>query len=447
MWKLLMKFSDFTKRLKRESRLGHGSREGISSMSTVIEDIFARKIFDSRGEETIEIDIVTASGFGRASAPAGASKGKAEAVSYPKGGVDEAIEKVREFIVPELVGIEADQQEEVDSLLHEIDGTPDFSNIGGNTAYAVSLAVAEAAANSYGMPLFQHLAGHSVNEIPFPLGNVLGGGKHAKGKAPDIQEFLVLPLGAKTFLQAAKINTLIHQRISSLLMKIDPALVSGKGDEGAWAPNMKNEDALEVISQACEKIAKECGIKCRIGLDVAASGLWDSKENCYVYVQDKVKRDSGRQFDYVLSLIKKYDLVYVEDPFHEEDFESFAELAKKAKDCLICGDDLFVTNREKLSHGLSLEAANAIIIKVNQVGTLSDAWETTKLAKKARYTPVISHRSGETTDTKIAHLAIAFNCPIIKTGVVGGERTAKINELIRIEEVLGKRAKMSTVNV
>jgi len=417
------------------------------SVSTVVEDIFARKIFDSRGEETIEVDVVTASGFGRSSAPAGASRGKAEAVPYPKGGVDQAIRKVREIIAPELIGMEADQQEEVDSLLHEIDGTKDFSNVGGNTAYVVSLATAEAAANSYGVPLFQHLAGHSANELPFPFGNVLGGGRHARSKAPDIQEFLILPLKANTFLDAAKINTLVHQKVGSLLKKIDAALVSGKGDEGAWAPNTKNEDALEIVAKACEEVSEESGVECKIGLDFAASTLWNPKENCYVYIQDRVKKDSGEQLDYVLSLIKKYSLVYVEDPFHEEDFENFAELANKVKRCLICGDDLFATNKERLTRGLSLGAANAIIVKINQVGTLTDALETTRVAKKAKCTPIISHRSGETADTKIAHLTVAFNCPIIKTGIVGGERVAKINELIRIEEILGKKAKMSAIYV
>jgi enolase len=440
-----MKFSNFMKRLKKENKLGHHKREGILNVSTVIEDIFARKIFDSRGEETIEVDIVTASGFGRSSAPAGASRGKAEAVPYPKGGVDQAIKKVKEIIAPELIGIEADQQEDIDSLLHQIDGTTDFSNIGGNTAYAVSLATAEAAANSYGIPLFQHLAGHSANELPFPLGNVLGGGKHASGKAPDIQEFLVLPLKASTFLEVARVNALVHRRVGSLLKKVDATVVGGKGDEGAWAPNIKNEDAMETVTKACEDVSEEFGVDCSMGLDFAASTLWNLKEKCYVYVQDRIRRDSGEQLDYVLSLIKKYSLVYVEDPFQEEDFENFAELAKKVKGCLVCGDDLFVTSKERLARGLSLGAANAIIVKVNQVGTLTDAWETTRMARKAKYTPVMSHRSGETTDTKIAHLAVAFKCPIIKTGIVGGERMAKINELIRIEEILGKRSKMSTI--
>jgi len=412
-------------------------------MSSVIEDVMARKIFNSRGEKTLEIDIVTTAGFGRASAPAGASKGKAEVVPYPEEGVDEAIKKVEELIVPELIGMDAEEQEEIDILLHEIDGTKDFRNVGGNTAFAVSLATAEAASTSYGMPLFQHLAGYLANELPYPLGNVLGGGKHALGKAPDIQEYLVIPLKAPTFSDAAKANVLVHQKVGSFLKKVDKSFTGGRGDEGAWAPNMKSEEALEIVVKACEEVSRELGVECRVGVDMAASTLWKQKQKCYVYTRDGTKRDSREQLDFVLHLIENYNLAYVEDPFHEEDYESFAELTKKVKKCLICGDDLFVTNRERLTRGIKVCAANSITIKTNQVGTLTDAWETTKVAKKARYTPIMSHRSGETGDAHIAHLAVSFSCPVIKTGVLHGERVVKINELIRIEETLGNRAEMS----
>ncbi len=412
-------------------------------MSSVIEDVEARKLFNSRGEETLEIDIITTEGFGRASAPAGASKGKAEVVSYPEGGVDGAIKKVEELIVPELVGMDAEEQKEIDALLHEIDGTENFGNVGGNTVFAVSLATAEAAATSFGTPLFQHLSGYLVNELPFPLGNVLGGGKHAKGHTTDIQEYLVIPLKAPNFAEAAKANVLVHRKIGTLLKKMDKTFTGGRGDEGAWAPNIKNEEALKVVVKSCEEVSEELGIECRAGLDVAASTLWNQKEKVYNYSMEDIKRDSGEQLDFMLHLIEDYNLAYVEDPFHEEDYESFAELTKKAKKCLICGDDLFVTNRERLTRGIKMCAGNCIIIKTNQVGTLTDAWETTKLAQKARYVPVMSHRSGDTTDTHIAHLAVAFSCPVIKTGVLHGERVAKINELIRIEETLGNRAQMS----
>jgi enolase len=414
-------------------------------MSSVIEDVETRKLFNSRGEETLEIDIITVDGFGRASAPAGASKGKAEVASYPQGRVDAAIVKVEELIVPELIGMDAEEQNEIDALLHEIDGTENFGKVGGNTAFAISLATAEAAATSYGLPLFQHLAGYLATELPYPLGNVLGGGKHALGKTTDIQEYLVIPLKAPSFAVAAKANVMVHHKVGVALRKKDKNFTSGRGDEGAWAPNIKNEEALKIVVNACEEVSDELGIECRAGLDVAASSLWREKEKVYAYSMEDTKLDSGEQLEFMLDLIKEYNLAYVEDPFDEDDYKSFAELTKKVERCLICGDDLYVTNRERLIQGIKVCAGNSIIIKVNQVGTLTDAWETTRVAKSARYVPVVSHRSGETTDTHIAHLAVAFSCPVIKTGVIPGERIAKINELIRIEETLGNRAQMSTL--
>jgi enolase len=414
-------------------------------MSTVIDEITPRKVFNSRGEETLEVDVITMAGFGRASAPSGASTGRAAVIQYPKGGVDQAIRKVREVIAPELIGMCADEQETIDHFLHEIDGTKDFSNIGGNTACAVSLAMAEVAASSYDMPLFQHLGGSLVSNLPYPLGNVLGGGKHAGGKAPDMQEFLVLPVKANTFSDGAKANIMVHKKIGSILEKRDSLFTFGKGAEGGWAPNIKTEDALEIMLKACNELSEELEVECKVGVDVAASSLWSSKENRYVYTRDEIKRDPGEQLDFIQHIIKTYNLVYVEDPFHEEDFEGFAQLTKRVKNCLICGDDLFVTNKERLDHGIKMGAANAIIIKTNQVGTITDAWETVRLAKKNQYTPIMSHRSGETADAHLAHLSVAFQCPIIKTGVVGGERVVKINELLRIEETLGTRAKMFTL--
>jgi len=414
-------------------------------VSTVIKEVHARKIFNIRGEETIEIDVKTKKGFGRASAPSGASRGKGEVVPYPEGGVDQAIKRVKELVEPQLTGIDAQEQEKVDLLLHQIDGTQDFRKIGGNTTYAVSLATAEASAVSMSRPLFAQLGGPLTSELPHPLGNVIGGGKHARGKSPDIQEFLVLPVKANNFLDAAKANVLIHQKVGSYLLKKDKTFTGGRGDEGAWAPNLKNEDALEIVTKSCEEVSQETGIECKVGLDIAASSLWNPKKDCYIYPRDKVEKDSGEQFEFVWNLVQKYKLSYVEDPFHEEDFESFGELTKKVKKCLICGDDLFVTNKERLAYGIEKEVANAIIIKGNQVGTLTDAWETTILGQKAGYVPVISHRSGETTEAHIAHLAVAFCCPIIKAGVIEGARIAIINELIRIERMIGERAKMATV--
>lgn len=416
-------------------------------MAAVIEDVRARRIFDSRGDVTIEVEIATTEGFGIASAPSGASRGKAEVVAYPPGGVDEAIKKVEELIAPELIGMSADEQEEIDNLLHELDGTEDFRGIGGNTAYAVSLAVADAAANSYGMPLFRYLGGYLVHQLPYPLGNVLGGGKHALGKSPDIQEFLVLPIGAKSFMAAAEANIRVHRKVRDLLLKVDPNFTGGRGDEGAWAPSIPNEKALEVVSRACEEVSREVGFECRLGLDMASSTLWSPEKQRYIYVNEGIERDSGEQLDYVLDLIRRYKLIYVEDPFHEDDFESFRELTSRVRGCLICGDDLFVTNEKRLRIGVEMRAGNALIIKVNQVGTLTDAIKTISLAKENNYVTVMSHRSGETTSFHIAHLAVGLGCPIIKTGVVGGERLAKINELIYIEEILGGRAIMAGLKI
>jgi len=412
-------------------------------VSSIIEDLIARKIFNNRGEETIEVDVITANGFGRASAPAGKSRGKAEVVYYPQGGVEQAIKKIDDLIAPELAGLNSDFQEEIDSTLHEVDGTTNFRVIGGNTAFAVSLANAEAAANSHGLLLFQFLGGNIANTLPYPLGNCISGGQHARGKAPDIQEFLTLPHGAETFLEALTANTQIHKKIGDALKKKDKLFSGGTSSEGAWIANIGNEDAFETIAKACEEVGNELDFECGFGIDVAASSLWKEKEGKYVYENGSKKRDASEQLDFMLDLIEQYHLAYVEDPFHEEDFESFAELTKKARNCLICGDDLFTTNNERLNQGIKLDAANAIIIKVNQIGTLSDAAETIENAQRNGYTCVVSHRSGDTCDWHIAHLAVAFKCPIIKTGVVEGSRIAKLNELIRIEHFLGNRAKMA----
>jgi enolase len=416
-------------------------------VSSIIEDLIARKIFNNRGEETIEVDVITTSGFGRASAPAGKSRGKAEVAYYPQGGVDQALKAIDDLIAPELAGLNADFQEEIDNTLHEIDGTTNFKVIGGNTAFAVSLANAEAAANSHSLLLFQFIGGNTANTLPYPLGNTISGGKHTRGKAPDIQEYLALPHGAETFLEAAAANSQINQKIGEILKKKDTLFSGGKSSEGAWIASIGNIDAFEVISKACEEVGNEFDFECGFGIDVAASSLWKEKEKKYVYESEGKKRDTAEHLEFLLDVIEKYHLAYVEDPFHEEDFENFAELTKKTKNCLICGDDLFTTNNERLNHGIALNAANAIIIKVNQIGTLTDALETIGNAQRHGYTTVMSHRSGDTCDWHIAHLAVAFKCPIIKTGIVEGARIAKINELVRIEHFLGSKAKMADLKI
>ena len=415
--------------------------------STIIEDIRARKVFDSRGSEAIEVEVFTASGYGRAIAPMGASRGRGEAVPYPPGGVDEAVEKVSKLVAPELVGLDAADQRLVDKVLHEVDGTPDFRRIGGNTAYATSMAIAVAAASSLGIPLFKHLGGSLACALPFPLGNVIGGGKHVRGRGPDVQEMLVLPLGASDVLEALQANFLVHKRAGELLMEADPSFTGGRGDEGAWAPRLRTEQALEVLYRACKDISDELGFDIKPGLDVAASTFWREEEGVYAYEREGVKRDKGEQIDFILSLIERYDLVYVEDPLAEDDFEGFAELTRKASElgCLICGDDLTVTNKERLEKAVELGACNAVIIKPNQIGTITDAAETIELASARGVVPVASHRSGESTDPYLAHLAVGLGCPIIKTGVLGGERIAKLNELLRIAEDLGEIGRMASL--
>ena len=410
----------------------------------------ARKISDSRGNPTIEVEaVVSVRGkkfVGRAAAPSGASRGRYEVVDFPEGGVDAAIAKLpkleRELKRPRRLDIPS-----VDSLLHEIDGTPNFSSIGGNTAVAISMAVAKALAAASGKPLFAYLNPRAA-ELPFPLGNVLGGGKHAGKMAPDIQEFLVVPVGAKTVSEAIFTNSAVHKRVRKLIEQTDPTFTGGKGDEGAWAPNLDSRRALEIVVRACEEVSSETGVSVRPGLDVAASSLYDGATGKYIYKREGKERSAGEQIDFIVDLVRTYGLFYVEDPLHEEDFDGFAELtAKVGKSCLICGDDLFVTNPTRIRTGLEKKSANAVLIKPNQIGTLSDTLEAIKLTKAEGAVPVISHRSGETTDETIAHLAVAWGCPMIKTGVVGGERIAKLNELIRIWESLGKRARMASLPV
>jgi len=427
--------------LSREKR---GVREIITAEDTEIVDAWARKIFNSRGEETIEVEIYTGTGYGRASAPSGASVGAHEVVAFPEGGIDAALEAFENIVAPEIIGMDADDQEGVDRKLWELDGTGNFSRIGGATATATSFAVAKAAAATHGIPLFQHLGGAMACLLPYPLGNVLGGGKHSKGLGPDIQEILVIPLGADSMYEAVRANIVVHSRLPKVIRKYDPYFAGGRNDEGAWTSCLSNDKALEAVYEVCREVSRELGIEIRMGIDVAASSLWNPEKGKYIYIRDKVERSPREQLEYITSLVEKYDLVYVEDPFHEEDFNSFAELRDRVGDrCIVTGDDLFVTNSERLKRGIEVRAANGIIIKPNQVGTITRAYETITLAKEHGYIPIMSHRSGETESEVIAHLAVAFGCPIIKTGTVGGERIVKLNELIRVAEYLGKRAKMN----
>jgi len=406
-------------------------------VDSIIEDVRVRKILDSRGNPTLEVDVIAWNGFGRAAAPSGASTGAREVVAFPEGGVDKIIGEIEDIISSELIGMDAEDLNDIDMIMKEIDGTEDLSYLGGNTIVAVSMATAKAAASSYNLPLYRFLGGNMCNEIPCPLGNMINGGAHAGKNAPDIQEFLAVPLGSQNITEAVFANSSVHKKIREFIQFKDKLFTGGKGDEGGWAPNLSNLDALEILKRGCDEVNDETGLKIRPSLDMAASELWDDSKEKYIYSREGVQKDSGEQIDFVLEIIKIYDLFYVEDPLHENDFSGFSELTEKAGNrCLICGDDLFVTNSEILKEGIKNKAANAIIIKPNQIGTLTDTYITINMAKDNKYVPVVSHRSGETTDETIAHLAVAFSCPMIKTGVLGGERIAKLNELVRIEEEL-----------
>jgi len=397
---------------------------------TLVTEVRLRRILDSRGNPTVEAEVHTESGgFGRGAAPSGASTGEYEAIERPAG---EAVARARELAVPRLEGqVYAGDQRGVDAALRAADGTEDFSEIGANSAVAISMAAARAGADVLGAPLYQHLGGaFRGNEFPTPLGNVVGGGEHA-ADATDIQEFLAAPVGAPSVTEAVFANARVHGEVHDVLA--GRGIAAGKGDEGAWAPSVEDAEAFEIVEEAVDRVEDEVGFEVGIGLDVAASELFDPDRAVYEYAD--TDRTPAEQIDYVAGLVDEYDLVYVEDPLDEDDFDGFAELTDLVGErTLVCGDDLFVTNVERLERGIDRGAGNSILVKPNQIGTLSDAFDAVELAVEHGYAPVISHRSGETTDDTIAHLAVATAAPFVKTGAVGGERTAKLNELIRIEE-------------
>ena len=396
---------------------------------TRITTVSLRRILDSRGNATVEADVLTESGgFGRGAAPSGASTGEFEAIELP---ADESIAAAREHAVPRLEGLFAGDQRAVDAALRAADGTDDFSAIGANSAVAISMAAAKAGADVLGAPLYQHLGGTFRGEnFPVPLGNVVGGGEHAK-EATHIQEFLSAPVGAPSVEAAVFANAAVHAAVGDVLD--DRGVPAAKGDEGAWAPPISDAEAFEVVDEAVSRVEAEVGFEVRFGLDVAAAELYDAEADAYVYGDET--RSTDEQIAYVASLVDEYDLAYVEDPLDENDYEAFATLTDQVGDqTLICGDDLFVTNVDRLQTGIDAGAGNSILIKPNQIGTLSDAFDAVELATKHGMESVISHRSGETEDATIAHLAVATDASYIKTGTVGGERTAKLNELIRIAD-------------
>lgn len=395
----------------------------------IIEDVAIRRIIDSRGNPTVEAEIKTNSGFGRAAAPAGASTGTHEAVAWPNGDVSKGIQFAEEKLMPGLIGGTVEDQKSFDKILRETDGTNNFRNMGGNISVAFSLAAAKAAANSKNISLYQHVGNKTEYSLPAPMANVLGGGAHAIG-GTDIQEYLVTSFD-KDINTAIEANAMVHKKVGSLLKDKFPNIALGKGDEGAWVAPLGNIEALELVVKAANQIEQETGVEIRPGLDIAASEFYHNGK--YKYKEQTLTAE--QQVDFVLGMIEEYNLHSVEDPLDQEDFESWALLTEQT-DALIIGDDLYVTNTERLKKGIEMNSTNSILIKPNQIGTLTDTINAVELAKQADMATVISHRSGETTDTTIAHLGVAFDSHAIKTGIMGGERIAKLNELVRISEEL-----------
>ena len=400
---------------------------------TQITDIKSRLIYNSRGSETIEVEVSIGNIIGTASSPAGASVGKFEAVAFRNTNCKDTVEYLNEY-KSHLIGADASDIYDVRDILRKIDGTTNYSSIGGSAADAISLASVDAAAKYPNKQIYELLSDGNPIQMPLPLGNVLGGGMHAGNGSTDIQEFLSYPLGADSIHSGIRANLMVHKEIKKIIDKKDSKFSGGKGDEGAWAPQFSNTSALEVAKEAIDTVSDIVGFEIRLGLDVASSSLWNPDKELYVYSRENISRTPEDQISYVLELIDKYRLIYVEDPLHEEAFSDFTRLSSQNNNCLIVGDDLFVTNTSILQKGIDQKAGNSVILKVNQAGALGDAMEFAALCNKNNYAIIASHRSGDTIDPHLAHISIGSGAVMMKSGVVGGERVSKLNELIRIDE-------------
>ncbi|AKB74515.1 Enolase [Methanosarcina lacustris Z-7289] len=409
-----------------------------------IQKIHAREILDSRGNPTIEVDVFTPKGFGRASVPSGASTGTNEALElrdadpnrYGGKGVLTAVKNVNTIIQKELLGLDVRNQREIDELMIELDESENKANLGANSILGVSMAVAKAAADSLNMPLYRYFGGSNAFTLPVPTMNVLNGGKHA-GNELAIQEFMIQPKGADTFYEALQTGTEIYQILGKFLEKKYGRSSINVGYEGGYAPKMsESTEALDALVQAIEE-AGYTESEVTIGLDAAATEFYEDG----LYAIDGKKLSAPELLDYYVELVNSYPILSIEDPFQEEAFEDFEALTNELWDTIIVGDDLFVTNIERLSKGVDMGAANALLLKVNQIGSLSEAFDAASMASRNGYTVIVSHRSAETEDTTISDLAVAIGAEMIKTGAPArGERTAKYNQLLRIEEDLGEVA-------
>jgi enolase len=400
----------------------------------LITKLKGRIVFNSRGNQTVEVDVITDNRhLGRACAPSGASVGKHEAQSFPDNDPNRAIE-IFQSNADKFIGAEASDPKAVFEIIKSIDATPSYTILGGSIAYAVSIAAVDSASKALDVPLIRVLRKEKPYKNPFPLGNILGGGAHAGPGTPDIQEILVCPLGASDIVQALDMNFKVHGELRRVLERADKSFTYGRGDEGAWAPRTNNEKALELAEQAIKNLGFKIGGDVGLGIDFASSSLWNCDKSYYEYKREELSRRADEQIEYVNSLIQKYDLTYVEDPVHEEDFLGMAEITKKNRKCLVTGDDMLVTNRKRVMEASKYDACSGAILKVNQAGTLYDALLFAKECDRKGLKLVTSHRSGEAVDSHISHIAIATHSKMLKSGIIGGERVAKLNELVRLAE-------------
>lgn len=416
---------------------------------SLIEEVYARQIFDSRGNPTVEVDVITdAGGFGRAAVPSGASTGIHEAVELRDGGsaymgkgVLKAVDNVNNIIAPEIIGFDVTDQTLIDKMMIELDGTPNKSKLGANAILGVSLAVARAAANELGLPLYRYIGGVNANTLPVPMMNIINGGSHADNSV-DIQEFMIMPIGASSFTEAMKMGSEVFHNLKKVLS--DKGKSTNVGDEGGFAPDLaSNEEAVEVIIEAISKAGYKAGEDIMIALDAASSEFYIKEEKVYHFHQsDGRKLTSEQMADFWAEWCEKFPIISIEDGMDEDDWDGWKALTDKVGDKVqLVGDDLFVTNVARLGRGIDEDIANSILIKVNQIGTLTETIQAVELARKSGYTSVMSHRSGETEDSTIADLAVALNTGQIKTGSTSrSDRMAKYNQLLRIEEELAEMA-------
>lgn len=413
---------------------------------SIINDVYAREVLDSRGNPTIEVEVYLESGaVGRTIVPSGASTGAFEAVELRDGdknrylgkGVQKAVDNVNDIIGPEIIGIDAVNQAAIDQIMIDLDGTPNKAKLGANAILGVSMSVAKAAAEALGLPLYQYLGGVNAKQLPVPMMNILNGGAHADNNV-DIQEFMVMPVGATSFTQALRICVEIYHTLKSVLK--EKGLATGVGDEGGFAPNLaSNEEALQIIVEAIKKAGYIPGEEVKLALDVAATELYDENEKVYKLSGEGVTKTAAEMVDFYEELINKYPIISIEDGLSEEDWDGWKLMTDRlGKRIQIVGDDLFVTNTERLKKGIGEGTANSILIKLNQIGTITETLDAIEMAKRAGYTAVISHRSGESEDSTIADVAVAVNAGQIKTGAPARtDRVAKYNQLLRIEDMLG----------